>query len=370
MNFCLVYALLAGLLVADEREVPGSDYVCRVSVNSGGKPVTSTGFKLDNADGVYTCLHNVAGATTVRVTFKSSFTEMKIAQVDVGRDIAFLVRTGGNQLPHGGLALASATSIEDLKAVESFSIVGFPIGLDAASLTSVNNRLPAVRQLDDVVDRPTSKYLGERGSPVTSTRVLSLQGEVLPGHSGAPVLTRGMGVAGIVSGRLIFNGQQLQHAWAIPLAGLGLKPVAANDPVLDRLALIPMRTDHSLVVNDEVLRNRQKFMLMYALFVESGDGSPVLATKKPAVDVIKGDIDRLKQILDDMKNGGKAFTMEGEFNRQMDNKVFLQSGTRVEAQPNEDSEKGNQNLRPDERMKQFHNVLATIAKQARAMKPA
>lgn len=55
----------------------------------------------------------------------------------------------------------------------------------------------------------------DRGSPLYNAKVLSIQGEIEPGHSGAPILDSKNRVLAIANGGL--KGGTVGICWAIPI---------------------------------------------------------------------------------------------------------------------------------------------------------
>jgi hypothetical protein len=73
------------------------------------------------------------------------------------------------------------------------------------------------------LDGDTASRIKYRGSPAIGSKVLSLSGGVLPGHSGAPILdTEGL-VVGIGNGGL--KSGTIGIGWGIPITEINLQPV-------------------------------------------------------------------------------------------------------------------------------------------------
>ncbi len=313
--------------------------VCRIaSVLQAGERIEFTGFKVKGVAGIYTALHGVHGAKQVDAIFhdpKTRRVPMKISEVDVSRDVALLVPANAKDpLPKGGLGLGvwpPRDRIESRLTGKPANVIGYPLGIDLApATTDLTIRKPAVVELTVLLNPSARRELAPRGSPSTAARMLSLQGPFLPGHSGAPILDADRAVIGIGIGGL--GEGRVGHGWAAPFHELQLKPVSDSD-VIKQLGKVPVhRRGYSFfLVVDDAVRSEPERMALVTTTVESDDGSPILALRKKPGDEIKNEVDRLREILQAMRNGeNDKFTAAGEFERIMKNRLYLPSGTPVE----------------------------------------
>ena len=331
--------LLGGAVGAEPKEEPEWG-VCRiVSTLPDGKKLELTGFKALGVRGIYTALHGVHGAEKVNAIFhdpKTRHVRLKLAKVDIPRDIALMVPAGEgdeNRLPKGlGLGVRTpADEVEAKFAGRAASVVGYPWGIDLRTATTeLKIRRPAVAELTDLLNPGARKELKDRGSPDKGMHMLSLQGPFLPGHSGAPILDAEGALIGIGIGGL--GGGKVGHGWAAPIHDVELRPVADPD-IAKQLAELPVHnsTYSFFLVVDAEVRKKPDGKAGVKTTVESEDGTPILALRRKPGDEINDGIERLKVILDALGKGEHdKFNMRDEGERMLENRVLLPSGTQVE----------------------------------------
>jgi S1-C subfamily serine protease len=162
--------------------------------------VSGSGFVLGKDGMIVTDLHVVAGCASYQVKYPG-IDELPATLVHVltERDLALLKV---DHPPPEVLGLQLAKSAPQVK--EELDVIGFPLGLpayDDASLrvTLATQVTPALR---DGLDQQTLDQLKSAGSPALDTQVVRVDGNLLPGDSGAPLIDYQGNVAGIGDGGL------------------------------------------------------------------------------------------------------------------------------------------------------------------------
>lgn len=268
------------------EDFASEDFVFRiVSEFPDGSSSSLTGFKIRDSEGVYTSLHGVLGAKRV-IAFlpdKSTRYELALSKVDIERDIAFLIAKEGNALPKGGLALGDWPDAEQVSEVwgkKDVQIVGYPLGVNlkaAFSPMKVRDG-DAYTSLSNILNAETRSMLVNRKSPSTQALVLHLDGNLLPGHSGAPVLSSDYSLIAVGDGGL--EEGKVGWSWAIPFHDVQLK--AIDEPeVKELLAKIPPYTQsRTLFRVFEKSSTAKPQATVVNTFVDSADGEPVLGLTK------------------------------------------------------------------------------------------
>ena len=111
-------------------------------------------------------------------------------------------------------------------------IVGYPLGLEKQDIDVIAS-IRDIESLDLVIpDAEEPADFIKRKSPSLQIDVLNLQAQLLPGHSGAPLLDSADRVVAIGSGGL--RGGEVGRSWAIPWQAVTL-PAVDSDEVSQRL---------------------------------------------------------------------------------------------------------------------------------------
>src|SRR5262249_8575482 len=144
---------------------------------------------------------------------------------------------------------------------------GYPISLAFDDITTkLTVRKEPAKPLVELVDPETAKLLEKRGSPDVNLAVLSLQGPLLPGHSGAPILDGDGRVIAVGNGGL--RGGTVDHGWAVPL--LGADWTEYNNsirPTVEKLA----KVERELFISDkDPARTQQMIEKLLKLLVPPG----------------------------------------------------------------------------------------------------
>lgn len=161
-----------------------------------------------------TALHGIVGCREVRVATESGpplRRSVALSKVYLDGDAALLTSTELDSLYTGGLTIAQHTPAP----LERLTVQGHPFGI-AKLATTIEVRNPVTAVLADLLPAEIADKVGDRNSPSTQLRVLSIQGHLLPGHSGAPVIDSSGAVVGMAGGGLAGGGVEI--SWAIPMS--------------------------------------------------------------------------------------------------------------------------------------------------------
>ncbi|MCB0127016.1 MAG: trypsin-like peptidase domain-containing protein, partial [Caldilineaceae bacterium] len=193
-----------------------------------------TGFRVEGTTGIVTTLHGVADCTLIDATAdgeREKFTQLTIRQVDITHDVVVLSSPNLDELPAEGLAVSPLSNTEILTA--SLRIVGYPRGLEAQDIDVIES-IRDVESLDDVIpDAEEPAAFIKRKSPDLNIQVLNVQAQLLPGHSGAPLIDSEDRVVAIGNGGLRAGSDG--RSWAILWNAADLQSVALEE-VQARLA--------------------------------------------------------------------------------------------------------------------------------------
>lgn len=193
---------------------------------------SQTGFRVRGVTGVFTSLHGVVSCKTVKVQSERGVIlseKVNIVKADTKNDVALLSSTEIERLTDDGLSISENAQWAPLQSVQ---VIGHPFGIKALN-TTLTLRNPPVKILKDLLETDALQALGQRKSPSPDIEVLSLQGTILPGHSGSPILDANNKVIGIASGGL--RGGTPEINWAIPFKNIVLE-VSANNKTLQQIA--------------------------------------------------------------------------------------------------------------------------------------
>src|SRR4051812_26205184 len=97
-----------------------------------------------------------------------------------------------------GLGANPSSSPEHYNS-DSYMVVGHPLGASLMA-TTIKFRQPAIVPLSDLLPDDMLWAIAEIGSPYVRFPVLSIEGTIVPGESGAPILSNTRELVGILGG--------------------------------------------------------------------------------------------------------------------------------------------------------------------------
>lgn len=174
---------------------------------------SQTGFRVHGLRGIITALHGVADCQRVTASSRNGSIldePLAIIKVDLDRDVALLSSPQINNSSDAGLEMAKAVSWESLGVV---NVKGHPYGISSLE-TTLAVRKPSLTKLKNLLPPTALEAIRKRQSPNYLINVLNLQGNLLPGHSGAPILDSTSRVLAVANGGLKEGLAGI--SWAIP----------------------------------------------------------------------------------------------------------------------------------------------------------
>lgn len=219
----LISASLA--IYAQMEEFKPSPHIFRIQ--SGQCPQepkqrVQTGFRVKNQVGIITALHGIVGCQSITAQSgdgSKNFVDLVISKVDIRRDTALLV---SNQLAHLNAEGLDGGSLAT--AADKLMVVGYPLGLVDQQEADVSIKY-AKAPLRTLIKPQVRTYLSKRASPAVDILAYRVQGPLVPGHSGAPILDRAWHVVAVGNGGL--ESGYVDMGWAIPWEQIEWKPTSA-----------------------------------------------------------------------------------------------------------------------------------------------
>lgn len=184
-----------------------------------------TGFRLKGQAGIVTALHGVVGCSVKAQSDGQVILRQKldILAVDVAADIALLSSSELRRLPDQGFRSAPAARVLGGAKV---TVWGHPLGVTLKN-TNLTVRRPPIELLRTFLTDPDLRErMLQRDSPSPKLGVLSLDGILLPGDSGAPILDDQGRVIGVANGGL--QGGLGGLNWAIPIDSIDWQRADGN----------------------------------------------------------------------------------------------------------------------------------------------
>jgi S1-C subfamily serine protease len=223
MRIRKITLLLSIVLITAEAFSQTNPFIYQVFVKvRSGKTIMQTGFQLNGMQGIITCLHGVAGAVSISASNSSKqLTGLKLMQVDMKNDLALLQSPDIMKMNTQGL-------IKNTKVPASgaaLKVLGYPYGISTLNQKTVTAGDPVSNQLKGYIPPDSRPFFASRNSPEPGINIYYIEGNLVPGHSGAPLLDLAGKVVGIVNGGI--KGGAAGISWAIPVTNISF--VMAKD---------------------------------------------------------------------------------------------------------------------------------------------
>jgi hypothetical protein len=234
MLIAFLLCICASLSLAQTPSQQKFVYLIRVPQTSHHPAAIQTGFRLHGTKGIVTALHGVIEGASFSALDEDGhvLNNLAVASVDIDHDLALLKSADLNTLPDEGI---TGVQISGMLAGTRVHVWGHPIGIDLYSKTVLAGD-PVIKSLDKLIPPAAAQAFNTRQSPQTHINVMSLDGNLVPGDSGAPVVNSHNEVLAVADGGLL-NGIP-GISWAIPIYGVTWQSVVAAGPRLSQLATL------------------------------------------------------------------------------------------------------------------------------------
>ncbi|MBY5420921.1 trypsin-like peptidase domain-containing protein [Rhizobium leguminosarum] len=203
-----------------------------------------TGVIVSGYGGYLTALHGVVGCETILVTRSADEdakpVKVEVEKLDFGNDIALLTSSGS-------LASVGRTPAKAVEPVEPLTIIGFPGATNSPWYLTVNvTPVETSKRWFDADPDAVSMIQGrefESGatSPDLNREMITVQGPVRPGHSGAPVFNSRGEVVGLAEGGLSNEAA----SFVVPIWSIKLTGRKSVETQYDTLAKVPLGSLYS-----------------------------------------------------------------------------------------------------------------------------
>jgi len=233
MKTVIFSVLMLILALPENPALAQEEYVYSVRITKGSKRYVQTGFQMTGTTGIITALHGVVGADRIGAVNKEAktFTGLNIVRVDIDHDLALLSNTKLESERDEGFTKSDS----DPHSRQRVGVWGHPAGIEFKKKEDVYIGNPPRQILSDFIEDRYARAFDERRSPDTEAEVLYLEGNMISGHSGAPVIDLDdKSVLGIVNGGIWQGAAAI--SWAIPVQNIKWRRTSSAKQRLDDLA--------------------------------------------------------------------------------------------------------------------------------------
>lgn len=236
-------------------------YMITIPKTSNHNASIQTGFRLNGAKGIVTALHGVADGIIFSALNDNGdvINKLRIVKVDIRADLALISSDELDNRPAEGLTAATANGISTGSPCYAW---GHPAGIDLYK-KSANIGSPAFKLVQQLVPPASAQDFNTRMSPAADLNVINVEGNLVPGDSGAPLLDSSGNVLGVVDGGIL--GGAAAISWAIPLNSIVWRNSSVENQRLQTLA--SLSTANLFAFSDDGAPDKQTVVVSF-----DGDG--------------------------------------------------------------------------------------------------
>ena len=222
--------LLTTILRAQGDEHGKFIFTVYCQANTSKFLVTQTGFKAKGYNGIITTLHGVLGKDKLYARNENGeYFNLQIGAVDINNDVALLVPNSSydNSI---GLPVNIGNKI---LAKQELRVIGHPAGINL-NIKTVYAGDPPIETLDNLIPPSVSAIFSQRNSPFEQIQIFYLEANLIPGHSGSPLINMNNEVIGVVDGGILNGAAGI--SWAIPIGKIRFTSFSANQFKINELS--------------------------------------------------------------------------------------------------------------------------------------
>ncbi len=205
--------------------------VLRIEVTPAqGKPSAASGFLWKTNDQVVTSLHAVPGGAAIVVECLGRRVRATVAAVLPRADLVLLKAASSLD----GCSPFSSADEQVPAANSELHTYGFHAGTKSGTSRRFNKGYTPNETLEGIINGPALQAVRDMGMPATDLRIYYVEGGLLPGYSGAPVVNGAGRLVGIADGGL--NNGASNYNWVIPARHLGELTASTSNVVPPQVA--------------------------------------------------------------------------------------------------------------------------------------
>ncbi len=202
----------------------------RVVARGVGKPKASSGFLWQNANQVVTALHGVPKGTQITVECRGAKQAAKVIRALPSADLALLETSG---LPASCQPFTRFDANKPKPGTTLWTF-GYYSGAPGGTSRKFEKGLGVPEQIQSLVTGKPLKEIMAIGMPAVDLDIYYVQGGLLPGYSGGPVVNASGTLVGIVDGGLDKGASD--YNWVIPAKYLQTLADQGSSEVPDSVA--------------------------------------------------------------------------------------------------------------------------------------
>lgn len=245
----LTYFCFVSVAFAQSAE----NFVFRIRDKDINRKGSMTGFlyRYQQYTGVVTCLHGIVpGRQYTAEGEVDGKPNLTLKFVDIDHDAAFLT---ADYLKNQNVGIRPAGV--NLVPGQHLKVLGYPAGMAGLNDHSAIAGRHPVKRLKDMLPSDITDLFDARQSPSPNINVLYIEGSMVPGHSGAPLLDNDNRLYGFVDGG-VFQGAA-QITWGIPIDSI--KWIDVNKPgLIEKINHLPISVGQNNLLFDFAFDNDTK----------------------------------------------------------------------------------------------------------------